>query len=171
MAKKLHSMQEEKCDLEMTPMIDVTFLLLIFFMCTLKFKTLEGKLAAYLPKDVGVNQTQAEPIEKVDITLRVRSTGNKLDPFSFEPKTGPGRFVFDGSRVIEYSVGPFKTTKVGELLSRLKALRKQDEERPATIDAMPGTVYGDVVPVLDAALEAGFEEITFVGARDAKQGG
>ncbi|MDF1837417.1 MAG: biopolymer transporter ExbD, partial [Planctomycetota bacterium] len=40
--------------MDMTPMIDVTFLLLIFFMCTLKFKVLEGKLTAYLPKDVGV---------------------------------------------------------------------------------------------------------------------
>ncbi len=49
--------------LEMTPMIDVTFQLLIFFMCTIKFKVLEGKLAAYLPKDVGVNTSPAEPIE------------------------------------------------------------------------------------------------------------
>ena len=62
MAKKkkkeseLARFSKETCDLPMTPMIDVTFLLLIFFMCTLKFKTLEGKLAAYLPKDVGVNQ-------------------------------------------------------------------------------------------------------------------
>lgn len=168
--KSLKSMQEEKCDLEMTPMIDVTFLLLIFFMCTLKFKTLEGKLAAYLPKDVGVNTTQAEPIEKVDITLKVRSSGNKLNPLDLSPMTGPGRFVYDQSRVIEYSVGPFKTTSLDELLTRLKMLRKQDEERPATIDALPGTVYGDVVPVLDAALEAHFEEITFVGARDNSQG-
>ena len=36
-------------------MIDVVFLLLIFFICTMKFKVLEGKLATVLPKDVGVN--------------------------------------------------------------------------------------------------------------------
>ncbi len=68
----LEEVADDDCEMEMTPMIDVTFLLLIFFMCTLKFKTLEGKLAAYLPKDVGVNQTDAEPIEKVlgfDINL------------------------------------------------------------------------------------------------------
>jgi len=63
MASRLEEIQKEKHELEMTPMIDVTFLLLIFFMCTLKFKTLEGKLAAYLPKDVGVNQADAEPID------------------------------------------------------------------------------------------------------------
>ena len=55
----LDEIMGEKCELEMTPMIDVTFLLLIFFMCTLKFKVLEGKLGPYLPKDVGVNPQDA----------------------------------------------------------------------------------------------------------------
>ena len=47
MAGKFDEIMDEKCELQMTPMIDVTFLLLIFFMCTLKFKVLEGKLGAY----------------------------------------------------------------------------------------------------------------------------
>ena len=42
----LQELNEDKCEMEMTPMIDVTFLLLIFFLCTLKFKLLEGKLQA-----------------------------------------------------------------------------------------------------------------------------
>ena len=45
----------EELEIDLTPMIDVTFQLLIFFICTLKFKTLEGKLETELPKDVGVN--------------------------------------------------------------------------------------------------------------------
>jgi biopolymer transport protein ExbD len=39
--------------IEMTPMIDVVFQLLIFFMCATKFKTMEGRLDAFLPKDTG----------------------------------------------------------------------------------------------------------------------
>jgi len=78
---QLSEINEEKNELEMTPMIDVTFLLLIFFMCTLKFKTLEGKLAAYLPKDVGVNSSESDPIEKVEILLQVVNEGNKLDVY------------------------------------------------------------------------------------------
>ena len=58
---KLMDIASEEIKMEMTPMIDVTFLLLIFFLCTIKFKLLEGKLAAYLPKDVGVNSSQADP--------------------------------------------------------------------------------------------------------------
>ena len=42
---------------DMTPMIYVVFQLMIFFMSTIKFKTMEGKLSAYLPKDVGVDPT------------------------------------------------------------------------------------------------------------------
>ena len=34
-------------------MIDVVFLLLIFFMCASKFRIPEGALRAYLPKDSG----------------------------------------------------------------------------------------------------------------------
>ena len=165
----LKELSESKVELEMTPMIDVTFLLLIFFMCTLKFKTLEGKLAAYLPKDVGVNQSDAEPKEKVEILMRVRNQGTKYKDLG-KGKLGPynddGRFVYGDDRVVEYSVGIMKTTKLTQIEARLKELHASDPERPATIDARPGTVYGDVIKVLDVALSAEFTDITFVGAYD-----
>lgn len=163
---KLAEIAQTQFNLEMTPMIDVTFLLMIFFMCTLKFKTLEGKLAAYLPKDVGVNTTEAEPIEKVEIVLRVKQEGTKLDPRGMAPWSGkPGsRFSYGTDRVIEYQIGPSSTTDLSKLQDRLKVIHQNDDKRPATIDARKGTVYADVVKVLDAALIAGFAEVTFVGA-------
>jgi len=160
---QLKEMSEDECELEMTPMIDVTFLLLIFFMCTLKFKTLEGKLAAYLPKDVGVNQMQAEPIEKVEIRLDVVKEGTKLRPDGTAYK-GEGRYVYDTDRVVRYSVGPRKTTSLDEVAKSLEELHQKDPESPATIDARPGIIYSDVVKVLDLALGADFTNITFVGS-------
>ncbi|MCP3918270.1 MAG: biopolymer transporter ExbD [bacterium] len=170
---QLQEIASEEHEMEMTSMIDVTFLLLIFFMCTLKFKTLEGKLAAYLPKDVGVNQSDAEPIEKVEILLRVKAEGNKLDVNgkAYNDPTGKGRFTYDGTRSIEYSVGTKRTRDIDEIGKRLRKVYK-DKERlgqekiPATIDARPGTIYSDVVKVLDKAIDAGFNDITFVGAYD-----
>lgn len=168
MRSTLERVSKEESKLDMTSMIDVTFLLLIFFMCTLKFKTLEGKLAAYLPKDVGVNTTQAEPIPKVEIMLRVVQPGTKYDPRG--PRYGewkgvPGtRYSYGDDRVIQYSIGPRKTNDLGEVQKRLKALHEEDPKRPATIDARPGTIYADVVKVLDAAMDAGFTEVTFVGS-------
>lgn len=200
MGQALKEAAEEKSELEMTPMIDVTFLLLIFFMCTLKFKTLEGKLAAYLPKDVGVNQDDAEPIEKVEILVRLKrdSAGNKMTGLKLKPGTPPepftdaheGRYQWNTQRLVDqfpelgkhqirayqYTVGPFRTS---DLLKLEENLRKTHDKRkdtmpmdektgerkkvPATIDARTQTVYEDIALVLDAAINAGFEEITFVG--------
>ncbi|MFT7486218.1 MAG: biopolymer transport protein ExbD [Candidatus Paceibacteria bacterium] len=172
MGSKLQEIASEENVLDMTPMIDVTFLLLIFFMCTLKFKTLEGKLAAYLPKDVGVNSSDDEPIEKVEVTVRVLAEGTKIKPrksksdpaIAWDGSQPGSRFEYDDDRVIQYSIGPRKTQKIDEVREILERIHKADEERPATIDARKGVVYEDVVYVLDAAMDADFKEVTFVGA-------
>ena len=170
MGSKLQEIAAEESELDMTPMIDVTFLLLIFFMCTLKFKTLEGKLSAYLPKDVGVNSSDDPPIEKVEVMVRVLVQGTKIKPRRkgepMELWDGPAgsRYEYHTDRVIEYAIGPRKTKDIQEVFSTLKTLHLNDPERPATIDARKGTVYADVVHVLDAAMDAKFKEVTFVGA-------
>jgi len=173
----LASLNDEKCELEMTPMIDVTFLLLIFFMCTLKFKILEGKLGAYLPKDVGVNPQDAEPVEKVDIRIDVKNAGNKMveeydkaagkvvvRPFTAEDAAAKRRFVYDSTRVVRYGIGPKKTNDIAEVVKALKAYRKRDPEKKATIDPRTGVTNADVILVLDAAIDAGYEDITFKGS-------
>ncbi len=173
--KQLKLLARDEVEMEMTPMIDVVFLLLIFFMCTLKFKTLEGKLSAYLPKDVGVNQMDAEPIEKVEILMRVKKDGKKLrpdgSPYTSDDEAARRRFVYDATRELEYSVGPRKTRDIAELARRLKKIQKDrvamgQEKVPVSIDPRAGTVYSDVVKVLDAAIDADFRDITFVGAYD-----
>ncbi len=160
----LSDIAEEKNEMEMTPMIDVTFLLLIFFMCTIKFKTLEGRLSAYLPRDVGVNQSDAEPIEKVDISVSVLEEGTRYSPKDpTQPWSGEGRFIIRG-RKIQYKIGPSVFTEAEEMTKKLKKSHEDDDERPATIDAKPGTMYADIIVALDAAIEAGFTDITFGGA-------
>jgi len=163
----LSDIAQEEHKMAMTPMIDVTFLLLIFFLCTIKFKVLEGKLSAYLPKDVGVNQTEAEPVEKIEITIKIVHAGERVfaaNPGMGQPWDGDRnrRYEFKGRELI-YSIGPRKTKKLTEIGKWLGDLYKQNPERPSTIDCRPGTVYGDMVPVLDAAVDAGFTDITFVG--------
>ena len=62
---------EEDVKIDMTAMIDVTFQLLIFFMCTLQFKKIEGRIDCYLPKDVGVFSAPSKknPEEPINIKL------------------------------------------------------------------------------------------------------
>lgn len=178
----LERISRKDSELEMTPMIDVTFLLLIFFMCTIKFKTLEGKLSAFLPQDVGLSTAEAEKPEKIELEIRVLRAGTRLDPVDAARKQSrdphivaawrgaeESRYIFAEDRLLEYRVGPRSTTDLDDLLSKLQRAREfaleQSQETPAlTIDPGPGTIYEDVVHVLDRAVMAEFVDVSFVGA-------
>ena len=169
---------QEEINMEMTPMIDVTFLLLIFFLLTLKFKVLEGKLSAYLPKDVGVNTSQAEPIEKVEVYIFVVQSGSKIypkenadlqgQPFVPDPENINARYEYK-NRVLEYGLGPKRTKDLKVLAKWLKDAHEKDDEAPSTIQTAVNCTYGDVVPVLDNLVDAGFEKITFAGEQKARK--
>ena len=163
---ELERFEREDCEMEMTPMIDVTFLLLIFFMCTLKFKTLEGKLGAYLPKEVGVNPQQTtEPPPKCEVGIDVVEEGTRLRARDGELWAGEGRYVFDDARRLAYRVGPIAVADLDELRQRVEAWYERDPETAkATVDARKGVVYSEVVEILDVLIDGGFEDITFVGS-------
>ncbi len=159
----LENIGKEEAKMDMTPMIDVVFQLIIFFMCNIKYKVLEGRLDAYLPKDVGVNTAPATQIEKVEITIKVVEVGERRDPKDMsQPWNGEGTFEYLG-RKLSYQIGPRKTADVAEVKKVLAQLHREDPERKSTIDCRPGTIYADMIPVLDAAVDAGFTDITFVG--------
>ena len=58
----------------MTPMIDVCFQLIVVFLCSMKFKTLDQKIEAFLPKEAGVSPCiPTHPVvPRVDLRLRRR---------------------------------------------------------------------------------------------------
>ena len=56
--KKVVDPDGNKAEADMTPMIDVVFLLLIFFMLATKFKMPEGTLRSYLPKNRGESNSR-----------------------------------------------------------------------------------------------------------------
>jgi biopolymer transport protein ExbD len=62
----------EAFEINLTPMIDVVFQLIIFFMCAMKFKTLEKKIEAFLPKDRGLAKTPEKIEEKVQIKVIIK---------------------------------------------------------------------------------------------------
>ncbi|MFT5731702.1 MAG: biopolymer transport protein ExbD [Paracoccaceae bacterium] len=169
----LDEIMEEKCELQMTPMIDVTFLLLIFFMCTLKFKVLEGKLGAYLPKDVGVNTSEAEPKEKVDIRLDVIKKGRMMRwdnetkrpvPYTEADRAEGLRFFYDSTREIRYTVGPRRFTDLAEVTKALQSIKAREPDKEATIDPRIDVTTKDVVEALDAVMYAGYDNVTFKGS-------
>jgi biopolymer transport protein ExbD len=62
------SKKVEELELQMTPMIDVIFQLLLFFLLSAKFISLEGQLSAWLPKERG-DEATPEPIDPSEVIL------------------------------------------------------------------------------------------------------
>lgn len=166
MARRKKKRKFEEIKPDMTAMIDVTFLLLIFFIVTLKFKVLEGRLDAALPKDRGTQTIESEEIEKLDIMLFVADPGELV-------KDGDNKYlkIFQGRR-IRIEIGAHKwyynpveiedtSNPIPPLTKFLKTFDKDDT--PVSIDARKGVVYGDVVVILDVVIREKFTKVAFAG--------
>ena len=153
---------------DMTPMIDVTFLLLIFFIVTLKFKVLEGRLDAALPKDRGTSTSEAEEIEKLDIMLFVAEPGELLpDPDIKDLKLFSGRRIRVEIGAQKWYYDPFNIddpeNPIPDLTQFLKDPAWDREETPVSLDARKGIVYGDVIVILDVVVREKFQKVSFAG--------
>ena len=133
----------EEVPMELTPMIDVVFLLLIFFIVTIKFKVLEGKLETELPKDVGVNAGEVEELlEKIEIDIRKDPTG----------EWGLATYI-----------NGVKMPSLANLEARLREYKRLNPEQKATLYPNTDVNYEQVVKVVDRCLAADLTDLTFAG--------
>ncbi|QDT70397.1 Biopolymer transport protein ExbD/TolR [Planctomycetes bacterium MalM25] len=133
----------------MTPMIDVVFLLLVFFLCTASFDRPEENLAASLiveSTEAGAGQATTEPPELDDVTIVGATTG------------GVTAWTLNEGRT---------TTDLTELTGLLQQLAAIDRALPVTIDAGPDVPMRDVVGAYDAARSAGFGRVLLAASADA----
>jgi biopolymer transport protein ExbD len=158
--------------MEMTPMIDVTFLLLVFFLCTLRFKPLEGKLNAYLPKDTGQAYQPSEPEPELRVRVAVLHPGSKVwagdssGRTAFDPRDPRHlRFAPGADRELQWSVGARRSAEFSEFAAALRDQARVDDGRPVVLDVQPGVHTGEAVRVLDALQAVGFGEVRFAPAR------
>ncbi len=180
----LKEMAQEEASMDMTPMIDVVFLLIIFFLC-IDFKILEAKLPAYLPKDKGSQSNEEEPVEQLSLKIECKTFGNQV------PRNKEGKVADeDGKRKpyyltghdIVYHICPISNIKSLKDLSR-ELKRIYDDKstwqpdkvtsvlKPQAVVVEPGVavVYNDVAGVVDVVYNSGFEEINFGGGLGAKE--
>ena len=175
-------------DIDMTPMIDVVFLLIIFFLC-IDFKTLEAKLSSYLPKDKGSQSTPEEPVEQLSIMIVMDRWGDEITRNPNKPLIDPetrrkNAYALRGHRIL-WEVGPKRFDVLDKLLVELEKIAKDptrlipDKKNPGkrklmavVIEPRPGATYGDVATTVDAVTQSGFREINFgggLGRRDQKR--
>src|SRR5215470_7040304 len=60
---------ENPVAINVVPMVDVIFCLCVFFMCSMKFKELEGKFQAWLPKNKGQTTPSNEQPTEIRVAL------------------------------------------------------------------------------------------------------
>jgi biopolymer transport protein ExbD len=145
--RKKEGFKGDEIDMNMTPMIDVCFQLLIFFMVTSKFKTLEGKLAAYLPKDRGPRNIYTPPPDTLPIRVVLR-----WNPTIRKCK------VYVGQVLCNYD-----EQGIARAFSKVRQIR-QTGSSIAEIDAGGDVPMGWVVQALNMCIRADLREIHFTGA-------
>ncbi len=131
--------------LNMTPMIDIVFQLLIFFMCSIRFRTMEGKLQSYLPKDKGMRNVAFQPlVQEVRILLK------------YNEDTG----------IVSMWMGETKFPNHDTLINAVHA--KHEEYKriisrpvPVIIDADKNVPYREIVKVLDMCSGRGIDGCEF----------
>jgi len=90
-----HTGREDKIELQMTPMIDIVFLLLIFFIMTFKIVLPEGDFNIRMPSPA--SNVTAQPSETPTLMLRIKADPNgKLAGLQLDNQpfgNGPQAFV------------------------------------------------------------------------------
>ena len=138
----LRSRRPQRLDINLTPLIDVVFLLLIFFMVSTTFEK-ETRIEVELPRADAVN-AKAEPEEKLEILID--SSGryfvNDREVLNREPETLKGAI----------------TDAVAER-SDLPVMIKADGQSP----------HQSVITVMDVLTQLGLTRMSFVASRTPEE--
>lgn len=132
----------------MTPMIDVVFLLLVFFVWTASFQIIEQVLPSSLTVRRGGDPTSVDepppPEEDFDdVVVRIRREGN--------------RTVW---QINDAPVDSLQTVR-----ERLRVIAEINAAAPVILHPDSAVPLGDVIDVYDLARLAGFEKVRFAASQ------
>lgn len=119
-------------DVNLTPLIDVVFLLLIFFMVSTSF-TKEAHLTLKLPDAERANETTSD-VRRLDVVV-----------------DGDGFYRVDGRMLVD--------TKPDTLASALRLASDDESSIPLSITADKSAPYQNVVRIIDIAGQLGFVQV------------
>jgi len=154
----------------MTPMIDIVFQLLVFFLLTLKFKTIDERIDSMLPRERGPLDVPVFPPEILKIKVKVFRHGLETPATPDDDRT---RIRVDDTA--EFDLPP-RAKGREPVLAGLRAVIERKlaahgglarEVRGEIVAPPPkgGAVpHGDVIAVLDQFLAAGVTDVLFEGA-------
>ena len=126
---------EDYIQLNLTAMVDVVMLLIIFFVSNLKFPREEGSLSAEMPKgQVGGHLTQVDKI-----VIGIDYPGNRVG----------------------FTVNGLRLDGLKALDTKLFLLKRSANQAEVTLDAKPDVPYDCVVKVFDLCAKNKFKKVSF----------
>ena len=131
---------ENPVGINVVPMVDVIFCLCLFFMCSLHFKQLEGKIETWLPKGEGNQDAPAAKLQLDEIRVRL----------AWDVESG---------RTVR-KVGPRIVKSDLELVQAILAWPKVSA-LPVVVDADPVVPWREAVRVLDLCRLYKIDKVTF----------
>jgi biopolymer transport protein ExbD len=170
--------------LNMTPMIDVVFQLLIFFMLSMNFKETEGKLVSQLPKDKGLAPTSVTQPELKEVRIVICAGGdvqthltNKGKHEKDDKKADVCKVMVEQieiGEVYKTEVSPAKAghnrqmwinlgQKAKELMDQIPSSRDATKKSPMILDADSEVPYEHVIGAVNACKAQGIDNVEFVG--------
>jgi len=172
--------EPDETELNMTPMIDIVFQLIVFFLLTLKFKTVDERIDAMLPKNIGVDTRPSPADERNKIKLKVfrRDVSDPERAYTLIKVDNAAQFRLPAGwrgrakeelqhpqRVRAYDAVLARVQQ--EVSSRLAAYGGAGADVRGEIVAPPprgGAVpHGDVISLLDTFLSEGITDVVFEG--------
>ena len=163
----------EEPGLNMTPMIDIVFQLLIFFLLSLRFKTVDQRIDSAMPKEVGV---VARPAAMEAPRLVVKLFRKHAD----DATNAYTRVRIANRHTVNLPVTPVgveaenddaRDAALGQVLAAIDDVRRLGGYDPDVKGEIrtpepegQSVPHADVMAVLDAFLLADFEDVAFAGA-------
>jgi biopolymer transport protein ExbD len=150
----------EDAELCFTSLIDIVFLLLIFFMCATKFKQTEQRLDCFLPCDEGQMPSQAPLKKPEELTVFIKDDVNARNG-NFERRAVRRATYFLMSRDAQPVSDP------NQLLAKLQQLASNPEQQVliALYDEMRDkdqlVPFFNVVALVDVCKMAGIQIVKF----------
>jgi len=166
--------------LNMTPMIDVVFQLLIFFMLSMHFKEIEGKLITTIPRGPGFSDAHSPP--DLDVRIHVCAGGDlrahvadkgahekaikdpavcrtRVENIDFPDLHQTSRD--ESKRATNRAVYRDLAKRAKELHDMTPSMRDPSKRARVVIDACSEVPYEHLVGLVNALLEAGLTDAEF----------
>ena len=130
MKRKKHGSSDEDASIDMTPMLDIVFIMLIFFIVTTSFVKEKG-LEVSRPKD---SKTPPPPTNVKSLSIRVNEDGT---------------IVVNGRQV-----------DIRRVEANIQSFLAENNQESAAVQAHPKAKHGDVTEVINEVKKAGISNVS-----------